>query len=286
MREGPNKDGRNHLVSCKKVDAPLIYGGQGVGDLRRKNLALLSKWLWRFIQKETALWKTVIKSKYGRQMIDGCQRKLRRAQVAAPRNTLVKTEALFKEISVTSLEMGKSRSWEDRWAANSPFCEEFPSIYVLANSKRLLTVRDCWSVGVEAWDLGLFDRELEEWAGLTTILEGRKPKGEKDKVYWDFSSKSTSKFLYRSPTFSSHNLTSLISKGNSLKNTAFFIWSIARGNLNTTDRNQKQYPPLLCNQNSESSNHIFLHCPFAYKGWMFLLNLYDLAWCTPKEVFC
>lgn len=63
--EVANNYGGSHLVSWKKITAPKIYEGLGVGDLRKRNSALLSKWLWRFAQNNSALWKKIIKSKYG-----------------------------------------------------------------------------------------------------------------------------------------------------------------------------------------------------------------------------
>lgn len=40
-------------------------GGLGIGNLKKKNLALLGKWLWRFPLEQNSLWAKVIKSKYG-----------------------------------------------------------------------------------------------------------------------------------------------------------------------------------------------------------------------------
>ena len=39
-------------------------GGLGLGNLKKKNLALLGKWLWRFPREQQSLWARVIKSKY------------------------------------------------------------------------------------------------------------------------------------------------------------------------------------------------------------------------------
>ncbi|GJS46496.1 hypothetical protein Tco_0596617 [Tanacetum coccineum] len=43
-------------------------GGLGVGCLRSKNLSLLGKWKWQFLNEEYSLWRIVIKEFYG---IDG-----------------------------------------------------------------------------------------------------------------------------------------------------------------------------------------------------------------------
>ncbi|PWA94261.1 hypothetical protein CTI12_AA061190 [Artemisia annua] len=42
-------------------------GGLGVGSLRAKNLALLAKWQWRFLNEKDGVWNKVISSFYGPQ---------------------------------------------------------------------------------------------------------------------------------------------------------------------------------------------------------------------------
>ena len=46
--------------------SPLEMGGLGVRKLVHFNQALLGKWLWRFSQEETHLWRRVIATKYGK----------------------------------------------------------------------------------------------------------------------------------------------------------------------------------------------------------------------------
>jgi hypothetical protein len=40
-------------------------GGLGVRDIRIVNVSLLTKWRWKLLQSEPALWKEVIVAKYG-----------------------------------------------------------------------------------------------------------------------------------------------------------------------------------------------------------------------------
>jgi len=40
-------------------------GGMGIRDLRKQNNSLLMKCLWRYNEEGQALWKDVIRSKYG-----------------------------------------------------------------------------------------------------------------------------------------------------------------------------------------------------------------------------
>ena len=43
--------------------------GLNIQSMRLKNLALLAKWHWRFINKEDALWKDVISEFYGTDVL-------------------------------------------------------------------------------------------------------------------------------------------------------------------------------------------------------------------------
>ena len=57
------KGGRSMpLVKWDVVKQQKSEGGLGVGDLEKKNAALLFKWWWRFINEEDMLWKKVIQS--------------------------------------------------------------------------------------------------------------------------------------------------------------------------------------------------------------------------------
>lgn len=64
--EGSSNNGKPHLVNWKQVQLPLKEGGLGVGNIKHKNTALLSKWIWQFISEKHHLWRTLIAVKYMR----------------------------------------------------------------------------------------------------------------------------------------------------------------------------------------------------------------------------
>lgn len=143
--EGANKGG-SHLVNWCKVTAPQIMGvwewviweDQLCFQNQRKNfcLALLSKWLWRFVKKDPALWKKIIDriANIDIPKTAGSQTVLRKSLILAPVSTSAKRRS-FVESHVNS-KLGnreKIRFWEDNWATARPFCVEFPAIYAIAN---------------------------------------------------------------------------------------------------------------------------------------------------------
>ncbi|MCH96738.1 RNA-directed DNA polymerase (Reverse transcriptase), partial [Trifolium medium] len=59
---------RGNKVSWIKWDVvclPKRKGGLGVRDVRMINISLLAKWRWRLLNNDEAVWKEVIRSKYG-----------------------------------------------------------------------------------------------------------------------------------------------------------------------------------------------------------------------------
>lgn len=56
---------KDHIVSWEVVCWPKAHGGLGVGHLKDKNKALLSRWVWRFCTERGSLWHSIISRKYG-----------------------------------------------------------------------------------------------------------------------------------------------------------------------------------------------------------------------------
>ena len=53
-----------HLVHWNIINLPTEKGGLGLLSIRKKNKALLAKWIWRYHHEEKALWRNLIKAKY------------------------------------------------------------------------------------------------------------------------------------------------------------------------------------------------------------------------------
>ncbi|XP_049352129.1 uncharacterized protein LOC125816557 [Solanum verrucosum] len=61
-----NKERKGYyLVNWETMQLPKLSSGLGVRNLRIHNECLLTKWLWRYVQEEHALWREVIHHKYG-----------------------------------------------------------------------------------------------------------------------------------------------------------------------------------------------------------------------------
>lgn len=63
--EGFLEDSSTYLVAWKQVCKPKELGGLVIGNIRKRNEAMLAKWLWRFLQERDALRSKFIVGKYG-----------------------------------------------------------------------------------------------------------------------------------------------------------------------------------------------------------------------------
>ncbi|CAK8573188.1 unnamed protein product [Lathyrus sativus] len=51
-------------ISWSFICKPKTHGGIGIKNIGVFNIALLPKWLWRFIKEPSALWKTFLEARY------------------------------------------------------------------------------------------------------------------------------------------------------------------------------------------------------------------------------
>lgn len=64
--EGPNNNGKPHLINWNTTQLAIKEGGLGIGNIKQRNRALLSRWVWRYITEPKQLWRRLISAKYSR----------------------------------------------------------------------------------------------------------------------------------------------------------------------------------------------------------------------------
>ena len=139
-------------------------GRLGVRDLSLVNKALLGKWIWRFTVEDNSFWKDVISIKY---LVEegGWYTKTTRGNFGlGPLKDISKEIGLMKLNFVFAIGDGsRVRFWEDTWCGESPICDIFPNLYMVAVSKGV-TVADVWdnSRGHGAWS-PRFSRPFNDW---------------------------------------------------------------------------------------------------------------------------
>ena len=70
---------------------------------------------------------------------------------------------------------------------------------------------------------------------------------------------------------------------------AFFVWTTALGKCLTIDNLRKRKVCILdwcylCKCNSETVDHLFLHCPIALELWDTIFGLFGVCWVLPMSV--
>ncbi|GKD49711.1 hypothetical protein Tco_1278687 [Tanacetum coccineum] len=127
-------------------------GGLGMGSLFAKNLSLISKWKWRFLTKENALWRKVIKAFYG---VDGGFN-LHPSLIGGRGvwcdiiKSILYIESIdpsFNDSFILKVGIGKRTSfWLDLWCGNGVRLKDlFSRLYALDTSQEC-KVWDRWSV--------------------------------------------------------------------------------------------------------------------------------------------
>ena len=114
-------DSKLHLVGWDKVCAPLQNGGLGVRKLTTFNKALLGKWLWRFGNEETRLWRKVVALKFEEEW-GGWTSKLGRRvhRCCLWRSICMGWEDFSKNIRFEVGLRDRVKLWTDQWCRDSP----------------------------------------------------------------------------------------------------------------------------------------------------------------------
>ncbi|EXB23112.1 Electron transfer flavoprotein-ubiquinone oxidoreductase [Morus notabilis] len=136
--EGFSDDSSTDLVAWEQVCKPKELGGLGIGNIRKRNEALLAKWLWRFPLERDALWSRVIVGKYGLASNDWDSGAAMRVTFRCPwksvqsvadfPNASISQVCLYSEIGDPNWNLGFRRGLNDREA------EDLYSLLHLINS--------------------------------------------------------------------------------------------------------------------------------------------------------
>jgi hypothetical protein len=299
------------------VCLPKRMGGLGVRDVRVVNISLLAKWRWRLLSNDNAIWKDVIRCKYGEAAIgkvelgDNCKPWFSSlwwkdvCSIGLNLNTNWFAQNVVKDLGNGALTF----FWEDSWVGNVPLKLQFPRLFSISSQKEAM-VADVYTPGlVPSWGL-LWRRRLFVWeedllANLLNVLHPVTLSEEDDRWRWrpeegnDFTVKST--FLLISnlsmpavliPTWHAEAF-KVIWKCLTPSKVSAFVWQLLHDRIPTRvnllrrriiDVNGDFSCPL-CHDNSESSLHLFLYCDVALKVWAGVFDWLNLPFSLPHTLF-
>ena len=291
--EGGTLERKFHLVNWNTVCSSKEKGGLGVRDLSLVNKALLGKWVWRFTEEDNSIWKDVINIKYLVEEGGWFPKTTRGNSGLSPWKDISKEIGLMKLNRVFAIgDESKVRLWEDTWCGESPLCDIFPNLYMLAGTKGV-KVADVWdnSRGHGAWSPSfsrLFnDWEIDETQSFLSLISNRKfNQMEQDKLLWkgDLNGRYTIRANVTLLEGFSDRTTPWKMLWNNLVplKVSFFAWEVWWEKILTTEHLKKRGFQLasrcpLCGKAEENLNQLLIHCPSVWSLWEGLIYVLDLC---------
>jgi len=292
----PNKH-KFHLVKWNEVLVSKKEGGLGTRNLKIQNHSLLMKWLWRFASQEQSLWKDTIKARYGmetRWISNIATQPYGTGVWRTIRNLWPK---LINKCTIKIGDGGKTLFWEEVWAGQASLKDSFPDLFSLSLQK-VATVKEMRDA--QGWNLK-FRRPLNDWevnrmVELLNILERYKElSNSEDKLIWapDTQGKFSVGIAYRNSqrthTQSSYWPWKMIWKVKVPFKVACFTWLLAKQVVLTQDNRMKKGLDLcsrcfFCECETETINHLFLHCKETMKLWQIFINKRGISWSMPGNI--
>ncbi|CAL9004181.1 unnamed protein product, partial [Prunus brigantina] len=290
--EGLEEGKKCHLVRWEWVSKSKEEGGLGIGSLRERNEALRAKWLWRFPLETNSLWHRIIKSKYGIDSNGWDTNQMVKVSCRNPWREISKGYNYFLQCCRFSVGNGeKIRFWEDLWLKEGILKDLFPRLSSLSRRRNqsISNLVNIHEVPL-SWDFdfrrNLSEAEISEVVLLLDILgKVRLNNSRSDRRSWEiedhgsFSCKSFRSFLL-STTKEVFPPSTSIWKAKTPPKIQFFVWLAANGKINSCDSIQRRHPKMclspswcvLCKDNAESIDHMFIHCSYSLKLWWRMLG--------------
>lgn len=129
-------DSSTHLVGWEQVCKPKELGGLGIGNIRKRNEAMLAKWLWRFLQERDALRSKVIVGKYGIAPNNWDSGSATRVTFRCPWKSVQSVADNFFHRVKWKVGSGETiQFWEDAWSVEGPLCLRFPALYKISSAQ-------------------------------------------------------------------------------------------------------------------------------------------------------
>lgn len=129
--EGKEGSKINHLVRWNFTYQDQSNGELGIGALKHRNLALISKQGWRSIQEPHSVWREVIGSIHGSQVFGWHKCDSNNFSLRSPWTSISKTWRKFEKLALFTLgNEQRTHFWIDHWINNYPL--RFPRLFALS----------------------------------------------------------------------------------------------------------------------------------------------------------
>ncbi|XP_026410016.1 uncharacterized protein LOC113305130 [Papaver somniferum] len=111
-------------------------GGLGVKNLKLTNLALLSKWIWRYTGENEALWRRIVQEKCKGNKDVYLPVDDNSSQGRSFWKNILKTSHLVQKNCTFQVKNGKAtRFWYDKWCTNGVLKDRYPAAFKACKNK-------------------------------------------------------------------------------------------------------------------------------------------------------
>src|SRR5438128_10708500 len=131
--QGDEHKKKYRLAKWNILSMPKDQGGLGIQDLNIKNIALLSKWLYKLLSSD-GLWQQILRNKYlGSKPLVQAVWKTGDSHFWS---CLMKVKQDFLHFGTFMVRDGSQvRFWEDNWLGGSSLKNQYPSLYNIVRPK-------------------------------------------------------------------------------------------------------------------------------------------------------
>jgi hypothetical protein len=305
-------------IKWDTVCLPKDKGGLGVRDVRVVNISLLSKWRWRLLDNTNAVWKDVLKSKYGENVVgrvelgDECKpwyASLWWRDICTIGNNL--ETFWFARNVVKKLGNGVNTSfWMDIRVDDISLKDCFPRLFSISTQKEA-SVAEMWNpmAGEVNWRL-IWRRRLFVWEEnlmdeLLVVINRISPSDDTDR--WGWKPENDAIFTAKSVYKLVSNLSNLegldaqwhakiftgIWKSPTPSKVCGFVWQLLHNRIPTKSNlvsrriivAGEDSRCVLCGVEIETADHLFLYCNVAKQVWFEIFTWLKVSFGLPHSLF-
>ncbi|KAJ0897481.1 putative RNA-directed DNA polymerase [Helianthus annuus] len=172
------KNGKRNIkwIDWGKMVRPKRLGGLGIGDIRNLNLALLSKWWWKFKDNKGALWVRVVEAIH----------KVKNSFLSFPLNRRVAgiwkdIRGIEKDFSALGMSLLKNLKgvagsgdkicfWLVNWVGSGLLKDRFKCLFKVAQNKEAKIMDFMDGAGQFSW-LGVWARNLQQGMEMDAFVQ-------------------------------------------------------------------------------------------------------------------
>jgi hypothetical protein len=268
-----NAQGGHCIIAWLKVCRPKELGGLGISDIKTLSWALRMRWVWLQKTEPDRPW------------------------AALPIHVPVQVREFFAAAIYSEVGDGaKTLFWTDRWLYGQSISDLAPQLFatVTVRRRKKRTVQE--ALTNYAWILDIHGaltvRVLVEYLQLWDILyDFQLQPDSEDKHIWrlstngQYSAKSAYEGYFLGSTL--FGPWDKIWKTWAPPKCRFFMWLVAHKRCWTADRLARRSLPhpahcIMCDQETETIDHLLIHCVFAREYWYRFLSQVGLQSLSPQ----